>query len=66
MINRSRLLVFKLGGEVELPPPDMSRSQMADLTGNELDPAQVSEGATAYTNYCAGCHGSRAVGGVAR
>ena len=63
VINRSRLLVFKLGGEVELPAPDMSRSQMADLSEVELDPAVVAQGAATYTNYCVGCHGSRAVGG---
>jgi quinohemoprotein ethanol dehydrogenase len=64
-LNRAeaRLLVFALGGKVELPPlpdapplPDPPR-----LTANE---ATVARGARIFAQTCAQCHGQLAVGGV--
>jgi quinohemoprotein ethanol dehydrogenase len=59
----ARLLVFKLGGKVQLPPlapappiPDPPR-----LTATE---AVVQKGAGVYARTCAQCHGQLAVGGV--
>lgn len=62
--NRSRLLVFKLGGELELPaavdkeliiaPPELTAS-----------PEQVLAGQQAFLAYCVFCHGDGAVSGGA-
>lgn len=60
--NISRLLVFKLGGEAELP-------EMPELAELPLDPppSRASEevialGAQKYARYCAVCHAPGAVG----
>ena len=59
----ARLLVFKLGGKLQLPAlapappiPDPPR-----LTANE---ETVQKGAGVYARTCAQCHGQLAVGGV--
>lgn len=62
-VNRSRLLIYKLGGEDKLPEPyDVSRARVAapDLFGT---PEQIDIGLGHYQRYCAGCHGDTAVGG---
>lgn len=62
-VNRSRLLIYKLGGEDKLPAPyDVSRARVAapDLFGT---PEQIDIGLGHYQRYCAGCHGDTAVGG---
>lgn len=62
MVNRSRLLVFKLGGEAALPPA-AERLLVIDppeLTGT---PEQVAAGFQQYSTYCVVCHGDGAVSG---
>jgi len=62
LVNRSRLLVFKLGGDAALPPPT-ERSLVIDppeLTGT---PDQVAAGFKLYSTYCVFCHGDGAISG---
>ncbi|MFO1409313.1 MAG: PQQ-dependent dehydrogenase, methanol/ethanol family [Steroidobacteraceae bacterium] len=61
--NRSRLLVYKLGGRAQLPP-------LAELPAKELNPppetakpAVVDQGKVLFTRFCAACHGDAAVSG---
>ncbi len=60
--NRSRLLVFKIGGETGLPPAVVEPLIIAppELTGS---PEQVADGFKTYVTYCTFCHGDGAVGG---
>jgi quinohemoprotein ethanol dehydrogenase len=59
----ARLIVFKLGGKVQLPPlkPEAKAPPPPPLTASE---AQVARGAQLFAETCAVCHGQRAVGGV--
>ncbi len=59
----ARLLVFKLGGEKELPPLKAQEPVPAPprLAASE---AEVKRGAQLYAETCAVCHGQRAMGGV--
>ncbi|MEM1402925.1 MAG: PQQ-dependent dehydrogenase, methanol/ethanol family [Pseudomonadota bacterium] len=61
IINRSRLLVFSLAGEAELPSPSDRINQMADLRSLSADPEQVAEGSILYQKHCLFCHGISAV-----
>lgn len=62
-INRSRLLVFKLGGNAKLPEPSGQRRLLPDHSSIEIDREQIEQGAVTYDRYCVGCHGAGAVGG---
>jgi alcohol dehydrogenase (cytochrome c)/quinohemoprotein ethanol dehydrogenase len=62
-INRSRLLVFKLGGQKELPEADNQLRQMPDLNLAAVNSAIAHEGFEIYDRYCGHCHGAGAVGG---
>lgn len=61
--NNSRLLVFKLGGTLELPA-----EPFGDATVLKLDPPlpggtpeQVNQGRASFDRQCSGCHGTSAV-----
>jgi len=61
--NYSRLLVFKLGGTAELPPP-------IEVPPRRLDPpapfgttAQLTVGEEKYSRFCSTCHGVDAQSG---
>ncbi len=61
--NISRLLVFKLGGTVTLPPaPPMIKLPLdpPPVTGTL---AQISEGKKLFAPNCANCHGDAAISG---
>ena len=60
--NISRVLAYKLGGQVELPspPPLRPRAEPPPPFG---DPVMVKEGRVHYTRNCGGCHGDEAIGG---
>jgi quinohemoprotein ethanol dehydrogenase len=63
MINISRVLVYKLGGQAQLPVIEVVEQQMP---AHELSPAsdeQVAQGRELYNLYCAVCHGGNAVSG---
>ncbi|MBT2187481.1 PQQ-dependent dehydrogenase, methanol/ethanol family [Sphingobium sp. H33] len=59
----ARLLVFKLGGNVQLPPlkADEKIPDPPPVTANE---ATIARGAQLYAQTCQGCHGQQAIGGV--
>ncbi len=60
--NVSRLLVFKLGGEAELPPEPELASLPLDPPPSRADAATIAVGKTKYARYCAVCHAPAAVG----
>jgi quinohemoprotein ethanol dehydrogenase len=59
----ARLVVFKLGGNVKLPPRAATAALAAPprLTGSE---AQVNEGRRLFADTCSSCHGRDARGGL--
>ena len=59
----ARLLVFKLGGNKQLPPLKAKEPVPPPprLTASEAD---VRKGAKLFADTCALCHGNRAIGGV--
>ena len=62
-VNRSRVLVYKLGGTAQLPEPyDVARTK-AVAPAPFGSPAQIAQGKGLYARYCAGCHGDTAVSG---
>jgi PQQ-dependent dehydrogenase (methanol/ethanol family) len=62
--NRSRLLVFKLGGKLQLPPAVELELIIAppELTASA---EQVAAGQAVFLQYCVFCHGDGAVSGGA-
>jgi alcohol dehydrogenase (cytochrome c)/quinohemoprotein ethanol dehydrogenase len=60
--NVSRLLVYKLGGNVQLPPaPAMQRPPINPPPATASE-AVVAQGAGLYGTYCASCHGAGVIG----
>src|SRR5690606_33250249 len=60
--NISRLLVYKLGGTVELPPaPPMVRPPM-DPPPLTASAETVAAGAPLYETWCGSCHGAGVIG----
>ncbi|GAB3269936.1 PQQ-dependent dehydrogenase, methanol/ethanol family [Parahaliea aestuarii] len=62
--NRSRLLVFRLGGNDTLPPVEQE-TLVFSPPGLSGDAAQVEQGKQLYLTYCVYCHGDAAVSGGA-
>ncbi len=62
-LNRSRLLVFKIGGDAELPAIETVSVDIQSYADVELDPDEVQQGFEVYDRYCTNCHGAGAVGG---
>ena len=62
-VSKARLLVFKLGGSVQLPPlPDAPPlEEPPPLRASE---AEIRAGAALYAQHCALCHGEQARGGI--
>jgi quinohemoprotein ethanol dehydrogenase len=59
---RSRILTFKLGGDVALPPvPERVEYDPPPRTGASEETLQ--QGSDQYHRWCAGCHGNAAVSG---
>ncbi|MEM8727051.1 MAG: c-type cytochrome, partial [Pseudomonadota bacterium] len=61
--NISRLFVFKLGGEVELPPEPELADVPLDPPPSRASAEVIAAGGDDYARYCAVCHGPAAVGG---
>jgi PQQ-dependent dehydrogenase (methanol/ethanol family) len=55
--NISRVLVYKLGGEHELPPVRPDTRTMPEPAPVTADAATVEHGMLAYHRHCAMCHG---------
>lgn len=62
-INRSRLLVFKLGGTAKLPQPAEQRKPLPDYSDQKFDATSIERGFAIYDRYCINCHGAGAIGG---
>jgi quinohemoprotein ethanol dehydrogenase len=61
--NVSRVLAFKLGGKVNLPPlPNFSQPQLRPPR-SMVSPKTVQKGEGLYQRYCSACHGDVAVSG---
>ncbi|WP_128891732.1 PQQ-dependent dehydrogenase, methanol/ethanol family [Erythrobacter sp. HKB08] len=60
--NISRLLVFKIGGEAQLPDMPALASLPLDPPPSRADAAQIAAGGKHYARYCAVCHAPAAVG----
>jgi alcohol dehydrogenase (cytochrome c)/quinohemoprotein ethanol dehydrogenase len=60
--NVSRLLVFKLGGQVQLPPAPAMQRPPIDPPPATAAAAVVARGAPIYETYCGSCHGAGVVG----
>ena len=61
--NYARLLVYKLGGTVQLPEKVAYTPAPLNPPPNFGDAAQHEQGERQYTAHCAGCHGNNAPGG---
>ncbi len=56
--NRSRVLVYKLGGTHELPEPEETNERdLAKPAAVTVDAATVAHGQVIYQRHCAYCHG---------
>lgn len=57
--NFGKLLVFKLGGDVELPPPTVLDRTIPEPPESDASEEEIQTGKVGYHSYCAGCHGSQ-------
>jgi len=62
MRNISRVLAYKLGANLELPPPPQ-RPAPIDPPKDLGSEAQILAGSSLYERNCSGCHGVTAVSG---
>ena len=61
--NHSRVLVFKLGGELQLPSSEPYQEQFVAPPKQTATVEQIAAGKPLYNQYCATCHGPQAIGG---
>jgi len=61
----ARLLVFKLGGDISLPPLPEQAAAPPEPPRLRASEEQVARGAQLFSQTCAVCHGQNAIGGVA-
>ena len=61
--NNSRVLVFKLGSNAELPGSAVYQENIVAPPEQTATPEQIAPGKTLFNQYCAACHGVRAIGG---
>ncbi|WP_321396131.1 PQQ-dependent dehydrogenase, methanol/ethanol family [Emcibacter sp.] len=61
--NVSRLLVFRLGGQVELPPLPEAEERELDPPALTADAATVQKGKYLFGQFCSACHGGAAHSG---
>jgi mono/diheme cytochrome c family protein len=55
--NMSRVMVFKLGGKAELPPPRVDTRKMPPPAPATADAAVLARGEVVYHRHCSYCHG---------
>lgn len=58
-----RVLAFALDGKDKLPAPVVPDRTIPDNPALRVDPAKAKLGEAAYGDYCAACHGARALSG---
>ena len=61
--NISRVLVFKLGGAVNLPPVAPLWEALSPTPPDTADAATITTGFELFAQFCQVCHGNEAVGG---
>jgi cytochrome c553 len=61
--NISRVLVFKLGGKVSLPPVGPPWQHTPPTPPDTADAATLTTGFDLFSQFCLPCHGTAAVGG---
>ena len=61
--NVPRMLAFKLGGKVNLPPAPDVKSPVLAPPKSTASAAVVKKGEAIYQRFCGGCHGDVAVSG---
>jgi len=61
--NISRVLVFKLGGAVNLPPVTPAWQARPPVPPDTADAATITTGFELFAQFCQVCHGNAAVGG---
>lgn len=59
----ARVLVFKLGGKAELPPPKLAPRPVPEPPPVTVGADQIDIGRQLYHGYCATCHGAAAISG---
>ena len=60
--NQSRLLVYRLGGDEQLPPARNFERPVMDPPAHEASDETIALGAPLYDTYCGSCHGAGVVG----
>ena len=58
VLSEGRLLAFKLGGEAQLPEPDIIYVNIPEPPEIELDEAELARGEMLYHTWCSSCHGA--------
>ena len=61
--NNSRVLVFKLGSELQLPSSPPYQENFVAPPEQTGTPEQIALGKSVYGQYCSTCHGGKAIGG---
>ena len=61
LLNKSRILVFKLGGTAKLPPVPTPAPRVLNPPPETADARTVDRGFRLYSRYCGSCHGDAAV-----
>lgn len=56
--NFGKLLVFKLGGNAELPPPTILDRTIPEQPDSDATPEEIQTGKERYHLHCAVCHGA--------
>jgi quinohemoprotein ethanol dehydrogenase len=62
--NVSRLLVFRIGGQARLPPPQPFAARPLDPPADRAPAEIVRQGGALYGRFCGVCHGDAAVAGA--
>ena len=63
MVNISRLLVFKPGGQAKLPIVETQEETLEAHALAAASPETIENGRALYNTYCSVCHGGNAVSG---
>jgi alcohol dehydrogenase (cytochrome c)/quinohemoprotein ethanol dehydrogenase len=61
--NVSRLLVFRIGGNAQLPALPPAAARTLDPPADRGTPQQIAAGTTLYGRYCGVCHGDSGIAG---